>query len=58
MFALRKRGKGQEGNAHSPAVVHIVVANTDMQLELTDRAADVIRRKGGTAVVDLLEPFG
>ena len=29
-----------------------------MQLELTDRAADVIRRKGGTAVVDLLEPFG
>ncbi len=29
-----------------------------MQLELTERAADVIRRKGGTAVVDLLEPFG
>jgi len=29
-----------------------------MQLELTDRAGDVIRRKGGTAVVDLLEPFG
>ncbi len=29
-----------------------------MNLELTDRAAEVIRRKGGTAVVDLLEPFG
>jgi len=29
-----------------------------MQLELTDQAAEVIRRKGGTAVVDLLEPFG
>lgn len=29
-----------------------------MQLELTDQAANVIRRKGGTAIVDLLEPYG
>lgn len=29
-----------------------------MDLELTDRAARVIRRKGGTAIVDLLEPYG
>lgn len=29
-----------------------------MQLELTDDAAAVIRRRGGVAVVDLLEPFG
>lgn len=29
-----------------------------MQLELSDRAAAIIARKGGTAVVDLLEPFG
>lgn len=58
MFAPRKRGRRARGNAHSPAVVHIVVANTGMQLELTDRAGEVIRRKGGTAVVDLLEPFG
>lgn len=29
-----------------------------MELALTDRAATVIARKGGTAVVDLLEPFG
>lgn len=29
-----------------------------MRLELTDKAAGVISRKGGTAVVDLLEPFG
>lgn len=29
-----------------------------MELHLTDKAAANIRRKGGTAVVDLLEPFG
>ena len=29
-----------------------------MQLHVTDQAAAVIHRKGGTAVVDLLEPFG
>ncbi len=29
-----------------------------MELQLTDKAAANIRRKGGTAVVDLLEPFG
>jgi hypothetical protein len=29
-----------------------------MDLALTDRAAGVIRRKGGTAIVDLLEPYG
>lgn len=29
-----------------------------MELALTDRAAAVIARKGGTAVVDLLEPYG
>lgn len=29
-----------------------------MHLALTDRAATVIARKGGTAVVDLLEPYG
>jgi len=29
-----------------------------MELHLTAEAAAVIRRKGGTAVVDLLEPFG
>jgi hypothetical protein len=29
-----------------------------MDLAVTDRAASVIARKGGTAVVDLLEPFG
>ena len=29
-----------------------------MQLALSDRAAAVIARKGGTAVVDLLEPYG
>ncbi|MFT5201227.1 MAG: hypothetical protein ACI9C1_000599 [Candidatus Aldehydirespiratoraceae bacterium] len=29
-----------------------------MELKLTDRATDVIRRKGGTAVIDLLEPYG
>ena len=39
-------------------MVHSGVATTGMRLELTDRAAEVIRRKGGTAVVDLLEPFG
>ena len=30
----------------------------DMELAVTDRAAAVITRKGGTAVVDLLEPYG
>ena len=29
-----------------------------MQLHVTEQAAAVIQRKGGTAVVDLLEPFG
>ena len=29
-----------------------------MRLALTDRAAAVIGRRGGTAVIDLLEPFG
>ena len=29
-----------------------------MRIAVTERAAAVIRRKGGTAVVDLLEPFG
>ena len=29
-----------------------------MELHLTDKAAANIRRKGGTAIVDLLEPFG
>jgi len=29
-----------------------------MQLHVTDQAAAVIHRKGGTAVIDLLEPFG
>ena len=43
----------QGGNSPAPEEVPSIV-----QLELTDRAAAVIRRKGGTAVVDLLEPFG
>ena len=29
-----------------------------MEFHVTDQAAAVISRKGGTAVVDLLEPFG
>jgi hypothetical protein len=29
-----------------------------MKLHVTDQAAAVIQRKGGTAVIDLLEPFG
>jgi hypothetical protein len=29
-----------------------------MRLDVTDRASAVIRRRGGTVVVDLLEPFG
>jgi hypothetical protein len=29
-----------------------------MELHVTEKAALNIRRKGGTAVVDLLEPFG
>jgi hypothetical protein len=36
----------------------ILYGSDFMQIELTDRAADVIRRKGGTAVLDLLEPYG
>ena len=47
MFVLRKK--------EFPAASTVP---TPMDLELTDRAADVIRRKGGTAIVDLLEPFG
>ena len=29
-----------------------------MRIDVTEQAAAVIRRKGGTAVIDLLEPFG
>ncbi len=29
-----------------------------MELHVTEKAAANIRRKGGTAIVDLLEPFG
>lgn len=53
MFAFRKRGMWPSPTRSSEHMVHWT-----MDLELTDRAAHVIRRKGGTAVVDLLEPFG
>jgi len=29
-----------------------------VQIELTDKAAAVIRRRGGIAVIDFLEPYG
>jgi len=29
-----------------------------VQIDITDKAAAVIRKRGGTAVVDLLEPYG
>jgi len=29
-----------------------------VQIDVTEKAAAVIRKRGGTAVVDLLEPYG
>ncbi len=29
-----------------------------MQIDVTEKAAAVIRRRGGTAIIDLLEPYG
>jgi len=29
-----------------------------VQIDITDKAAAVVRKRGGTAVVDLLEPYG
>jgi len=29
-----------------------------VQIDITDKAAAVVRKRGGTAVIDLLEPYG
>ena len=45
--------RGRERNFRGAATVH-----TAMRLDVTETAVANIARKGGTAIVDLLEPYG
>jgi len=44
--------------SHKGNLSHVSRVDPVVQIDVTDKAAAVIRRRGGTAVIDFLEPYG